>query len=188
MSTSNPRLRADAVRNRQRALAAAIDLLADPDAVLTVEVIAARAGVSPATVVRAFGGKEALLDAAVSGLLAPLVERARELRSQLPPDQALRTFLGELIAFQAAHHTMTPQVEALDLPETEAAEAALHQVGLEMVMLSREAGSLRTDIDSDATMTLIGECTYAVAKSRANSPDLAAAYLTVLMDGLRPRT
>jgi hypothetical protein len=45
---------------------------------------------------------------------------------------------------------------------------------------------IRADLDPVATMTLIGECTFAIAKSRANSPELAADYLTVLMDGLRP--
>jgi AcrR family transcriptional regulator len=187
MSTASPRLRADAVRNRQRTLEAAKALLADPDAVITVEAIAAKAGVGAATVVRAFGGKEALIDAAVSGLLAPLVQRARDLLSEMAPERALRSFLGELIMFQAAHHVMNAQVEALDLPDTEAEQAGLHQVVLDMVTQARERGTIRTDLDATVTMTLIGECTYAIARSRANSPDLAASYLTILMDGLRPQ-
>ncbi|MEV8632900.1 helix-turn-helix domain-containing protein [Streptosporangium sp. NPDC051023] len=188
MSTAHPRLRADAVRNRQRALEATKELLTDPNAVITVEAIAAKAGVGAATVVRAFGGKDALIDAAVSGLLTPLVQRARDLLSDLRPDEALRTFLGDLLAFQAAHHTMNPQVEALDLPATEAAQEAVQQVLLEMITHARDAGTIRTDLDATVTMTLIGECTYAIARSRANSSELAASYLTVLMGGLRPQT
>lgn len=187
MSTTNPRPRADAARNRRSTLEAARELLTDPGATLTVEAIAARAGVSPATVVRAFGGKEGLIDAAVAGLLAPLVQRARDLLSDTAPDRALRAFLGGMITFQAAHHTMNAQVEALNLPATEAAQADLYRAGLEMVVRGREAGLFRTDLDPAATMTLISECTYAIARSRLNSPELAAACLTVLMDGLRPR-
>ncbi|MFC8448812.1 TetR/AcrR family transcriptional regulator [Kitasatospora sp. NPDC057223] len=186
MSTPAPPPRADAARNRQRTLDATRALLADPDAVITVEVIARRAGVSPATVVRSFGGKDALVDAAASGLLAPLVRRAHDLLAGAGPEEALRAFLGELLVFQAAHHTMNAQIEALKLPATEAQEAALRSALQDMVTRAREAGVIRADLDPVATMTLIGECTFAIAKSRANSPELAANYLTVLMDGLRP--
>lgn len=72
-------LRADAVRNRQLALEAATELLAEPDTVLTVEAIAKRADLGAGTVVRAFGGKDALLDAAVAELLQPIVRRAQDL-------------------------------------------------------------------------------------------------------------
>lgn len=44
MSTTNPRPRADAARNRRSTLEAARELLTDPGATLTVEAIAARAG------------------------------------------------------------------------------------------------------------------------------------------------
>jgi AcrR family transcriptional regulator len=186
MSTG-PRLRADAVRNRQRTLEATKTLLAEPDAVITVEAIAAKAGVGAATVVRAFGGKEALIDAAVSGLLAPVVQRARDLMRDLAPDKALRTFLGELITFQAAHHTMSAQIEVLDLPATEAEEAGLRQAVLDMVNQGRESGTIRTDLDATDIMTLISESTHAIARARAKSPNLATNYLTVLMDGLRPQ-
>lgn len=138
--------------------------------------------------VRAFGGKEALIDAAVSGLLAPLVQRARDLLSDMTPEEALRTFLLELIAFQAAHHAMNTQIETLDLPAAEVEQARLQQAILAMVTQAHETGAIRTDLDATVTMTLISECTYAIARSRANSSELAANYLTVLMDGLRPQT
>ncbi|MGI8331776.1 TetR/AcrR family transcriptional regulator [Actinomadura scrupuli] len=188
MSTPNPRLRADAARNRERTLDAAKALLADPDAAITVEAIAATAGVSPATVVRAFGNKEALIDAAVSGLLAPLVQRARDLLSSTAPEETLRTFLIELIAFQAAHHAMNAQLDTLNLPATEAERAKLNEVVLDMVVQARASGAIRTDLDPAVTMTLIGECTYAIARARATSPELPGSYVTVLMDGLRPRS
>jgi len=90
MSTAvKPGRRADAVRNRRLALQAATTLLAEPGAALTVEAIATKAGLGAGTVVRAFGGKDALLDAAVSGLLEPVVRRASDLLHQTRPDQAL---------------------------------------------------------------------------------------------------
>ncbi|MGW2911308.1 TetR/AcrR family transcriptional regulator [Streptomyces asoensis] len=178
--------RADAVRNRDLALDAAMALLAEPGATLTVEAIAKRAGVGAATVVRAFGGKDALLDAAVSRLLEPVVERARELLAATTPFQALRTFLRELITFQAAHHAINDQLTGLDLPATTALRADLVGAVQEMVDGARGDGQVRADLDPATATTLIGTTALAVARATPSSPDLVDAYLSVLLDGLRP--
>jgi AcrR family transcriptional regulator len=179
--------RADAVRNRRLALQAATALLAEPGAALTVEAIATKAGLGAGTVVRAFGCKDALLDAAVSGLLAPVVQRARDLLHQTSPDQALRTFLAELIAFQAAHHAISGQLRDLDMPATAARRAELARAGQEMIAAAQRDGAIRTDIEPAVAATLIGQTAYAIARSRPASQELADALITVLMDGLRPQ-
>ena len=178
--------RADAVRNRQLALDAAMALLAVPDATLTVEAIAKRAGLGAATVVRAFGGKDALLDAAVSRLLEPVVQRARDLLTQTTPHQALHTFLRELIAFQAAHHAINDQLGGLDLPSTAALTADLIAAVEEMIDGARRDGAIRTDLDPAIVTTLITETAHAIARAKPPSQKLADAYLSVLLDGLRP--
>lgn len=179
--------RADAVRNRRLALQAATALLAEPGAALTVEAIATKAGLGAGTVVRAFGGKDALLDAAVSGLLEPVVRRARDLLHQTSPDQALRTFLAELIAFQAAHHAISDQLGGLNLPATTALRAELAQAGQEMIAAAQRDGAIRTDINPAVAATLIGQTAYAIARSRPASHELADAFIAVVMDGLRPQ-
>jgi len=174
------------VRNRQLALDAAMALLAEPDATLTVEAIARKAGLGAATVVRAFGGKDALLDAAVSRLLEPVVQRARYLLTQTAPHEALRTFLRELIAFQAAHHAINDQLGGLDLPATTALEADLVEAVEEMIDGARHDGAIRTDLDPATVTALITETAYAVARAKPPSQNLVDAYLSVLLDGLRP--
>jgi AcrR family transcriptional regulator len=174
--------RADAVRNRQLALDAAMALLAEPDATLTVEAIARKAGLGAATVVRAFGGK----DAAVSRLLEPVARRARDLLTQTTPHEALRTFLRELIAFQAAHHAINDQLGGLDLPATTALEADLVEAVEEMIDGARRDGAIRTDLDPAIVTALITETAHAVARAQPPSQNLADAYLSVLLDGLRP--
>ena len=77
---------------RESALDAARSLLAEPGNRLTVEAIARRAGLGVGTVVRAFGGKDALLDAAVSGLLEPVVQRGRTWWHR-PPRRGAADFL-----------------------------------------------------------------------------------------------
>jgi AcrR family transcriptional regulator len=178
--------RADAVRNRQLALDATMALLAGPDATITVEAIARRAGLGAATVVRAFGGKDALLDAAVSRLLQPLVQRARDLLDETAPYQALRIFLRELIAFQTAHHAIGDRLDGLDLPATTALRAGLVAAVEEMVDGARRDGAIRTDLDPAILRNLVEQTAVAVARAQPPSQDLADAYLTVLLDGLRP--
>jgi AcrR family transcriptional regulator len=179
--------RADAVRNRRLALEATTALLAQPGVTLTVEAIAKKAGLGVATVVRSFGGKEALIDAAVSGLLEPVVQRAKDLLSETSPERALRTFLAELIAFQSAHHAIGDQLGGLDLPATAALRAGLVRVVAEMLAGARADGAIRTDIDPAITTVLLTEVTYAIARSQPASRELVNGFITVVMDGLRPQ-
>lgn len=164
------------------------ELLAEPGAPLTVEAIAKKAGLGAATVVRAFGGKDALLDAAVSGLLEPVVHRAGQLLDETRPEQALRTFLTELIAFQSAHHAIGDQLGSLELPATTALRKELVRAVEEMVARAQRDGAIRADLDPAVITTLIGQTAYAIARAQAQpaSEGLAAAYITVVMDGLRP--
>jgi len=175
--------RADAVRNRQLALDAATALLTEPATTLTVEAIAKRAGLGAGTVVRAFGGKDALLDAAVSSLLRPLVDRAKQLLEEAKPEQALRTFLAELMDFQSAYHGISHELRGLAVPATTELRAELERVAREMIAGAQRAGTIRTDLDADTLAGLTGRTAFAIARSDGA---LAGAYLTVLMDGLRP--
>ncbi|QNE22112.1 TetR/AcrR family transcriptional regulator [Kribbella qitaiheensis] len=183
---TEPPRRADAVRNRRLALDAAMQLLAEPGVSLTVETIAKKAGLGAATVVRAFGGKDALLDAAVSGLLQPVVQRAHDLLGETTPTEALRIFLRELIAFQTSHHAINDQLGGLDLPATTALRVDLVSVVEKMVDGARRDGTVRTDITTGIITTLIGQTALAVARSQPPSQALVDAYLTVVLDGLHP--
>jgi AcrR family transcriptional regulator len=186
-ASRDPRSRADAVRNQQRVLEATKALLSDVGAAITVEAISRRAGVGAATVVRSFGNKQALIDAAVADLLEPIIQRARDALSEPSPELALRSFLLELIAFQSAHWIMGEQLRELDLPATTAQRAALRKAALDLVSRARDNGAIRTDIDATIAAVLIGEATYAVARSEWASPKLFQSYVSVLMDGLRPQ-
>ncbi|MFJ3791429.1 TetR/AcrR family transcriptional regulator [Kitasatospora sp. NPDC090091] len=187
MSSGTPR-RADALRNRRLALDATTALLAEPGTPLTVENIARRAGLGAATVVRTFGGKDALLDAAVSGLLAPVVQRARDLLAETESGQALRLFIPELIAFQAAHHAASDQLGGLNVPTTTALRGDLARVMEEMVEEAQRGGAIRTDIAPSVATNLIGRTALAIARTQPPSQQLIDAYLAVLLQGLRPPT
>jgi AcrR family transcriptional regulator len=161
-------------------------LLAEPGASLTVEAIATRAGLGTATVVRAFGGKEALLDAAVAGLLAPVVDRAGQLLESVGPAQALRTFLGELITFQSAHHGLSDQLTGLDTPVTAALRRQLVSAVEQMIVGAQREGAVRRDLEPAVLVTLVSVTAFAIAQAGPASDEVGRAYLTVLMDGLLP--
>ncbi|MEV4720020.1 TetR/AcrR family transcriptional regulator [Micromonospora noduli] len=181
------RRRADAVRNRQRVLAATKDLFVEGGVAITVDAISQRAGVGAATVVRTFGSKEALIDAAVAELLEPLIQRGRHALLEPNAEQALRGFLVEVIAFQSAHWIMGERLGGMQLPDTTAQRAALNKVGLDLIARARDSGAIRTDIDAAVVTVLISEVTYAIARSESASRALSEAYVSVIMDGLRPQ-
>ncbi|RAO17418.1 TetR/AcrR family transcriptional regulator [Micromonospora noduli] len=181
------RRRADAVRNRQRVLAATKDLFVEGGVSITVDAISQRAGVGAATVVRTFGSKEALIDAAVAELLEPLIQRGRHALLEPNAEQALRGFLVEVIAFQSAHWIMGERLGGMQLPDTTAQRAALNKVGLDLIARARDSGAIRTDIDAAVVTVLISEVTYAIARSESASRALSEAYVSVIMDGLRPQ-
>jgi AcrR family transcriptional regulator len=187
-STAGNRRRADALRNRGLALEAASALLAEPGATLTVEAIAKKAGLGAATVVRAFGGKNALLDAAVADVLEPMVQRAKDLLAQTSPEQALRTFLAELIAFQSAHHGINHQLDDLDLPTVNALRADLARALEEMLAGAQRDGAIRTDLDPALTTAMVGQTAYAISRSQPASAQLVDTFITIIMDGLRPQS
>ena len=188
MSTAEHPRRADAVRNRRLALEATKTLLAQPGTTITVEAIARQAGLGAATIVRAFGTKDALIDAAEADLLEPLIQRAHQAVAAPDPAAAMRRFLLDLIDFQAAHWIVSEQLTPLQVPLTSARRAELRKALVDVVHRAREAGAIRTDIDPDVATVLLGEVTYAIARSSEASPDLASSFVTVMMDGLRPRS
>ncbi|MEU8157368.1 TetR/AcrR family transcriptional regulator [Micromonospora sp. NPDC048986] len=181
------RRRADAVRNRQRVLAATKALFAEGRVAITVDAISQRAGVGAATVVRTFGSKDALIDAAVAELLEPLIQCGRDALLEPDAEQALRSFLIEVMAFQSAHWISGERLGGMELPHTAAQRAALNEVGLDLITRARDGGAIRTDIDLAVVTVLISEVTYAIARSDSASRALSASYVSVIMDGLRPQ-
>ncbi|GAA4614733.1 TetR/AcrR family transcriptional regulator [Actinoallomurus liliacearum] len=174
------------MRNRRLALDATKTLLAQREATITVEAIARQAGLGAATVVRAFGNKEALVDAAVADLLDPFIQRARDTLSEPDPEQALRALLLDLIEFQSAHWIIGEQLRGLTVPLTTARRAVLRQTLDDLVAWARENGVVRDDIDATVVAMLLGEVSYAIARSDEASPRLTESFITVIMDGLRP--
>jgi AcrR family transcriptional regulator len=87
------RLRADAQRNREQLLAAAVAAFSADGPEITLDSIARRAGVGIGTLYRHFPSREALVDAAYRSELARLCDSVPALIVSRPADQALRAWL-----------------------------------------------------------------------------------------------
>jgi AcrR family transcriptional regulator len=95
--------RADAVRNRQRILAAAREAFAAEGPAVSLDDVARRAGVGPGTVHRHFPTKDALFAAVIADRLHDLAGTARSLAGAADPGAAFFEFF-HLMAAEAGQN------------------------------------------------------------------------------------
>src|ERR1700760_3240858 len=111
-----PKLRADARRNRARALRAARDACAESGYDVPLDEIAARAGVGAGTVYRHFPSKEALFEAVITARVENLVAHPPARSATHHPGPAFLGFLDRVAAEASAKR---------DLPDAIAIPGAL---------------------------------------------------------------
>ena len=98
--------RADAVRNRERVLAAAKAVFSAGGADASLEAVARRAGVGIGTLYRHFPTREALFEAVYRREVEQLSELAEQLKNEADPVEALRKWLRSNVEFVATKKGM----------------------------------------------------------------------------------
>src|ERR1700753_3504659 len=93
------RPRADAVRNRERVLAAAKAVFSKGGADASLEAVATRAGVGIGSLYRHFPTREALFEAVYRHEVQQLAELAKRLKKEARPIEALRQWLHAIVKF-----------------------------------------------------------------------------------------
>ena len=191
-SVVTPRpLRADAARNRARILEAAAEVFAERGLDVTLDDIAAHAGLGVGTVYRRFADREALVEALFDERMQQKLARLR-LALEVPPEQAYDAFVGvvremceHLARDRGLRQIMLSSVYGHD--EVARCRDEMTLIGEELVQRAKATGRLRADFEATdlaAIMLMIG----AIADFAANvAPDLWQRYFDVLMDGLRPQ-
>ena len=141
--------RADAVRNRERVVAAAAAVFAERGTDVGVPEIAARAGVGKATVYRSFPTKEHLIAAVVTVKLADLERRVRERLDHPDPWQALEELVDEDAARQCVDRSLSTVLHAGVAADLLAAPRASmwHAMG-ELMDRAKAQGTMREDVDA----------------------------------------
>jgi len=178
--------RADAVRNRERVLAAAKMVFNAGGADASLEAIARRAGVGIGTLYRHFPTREALCEAVYQHEVQQLWELAERLKHESSPLEALRRALHAMVEFVATKKGMSA---ALALAVTGFSElharssTRLEKAARMLVDRAVAAGEIRSNIDpGDLMRAVVGMCLV------HNQPGWQAnvfPLVDVLIDGLR---
>ena len=171
--------RADAVRNREKVLAAARDAFAESGYGVPLDEIAERAGVGPGTVYRHFPTKEALFEAVVTARVQDLVADARARADSADPGAAFFGFLGRIAAESAAKR---------DLPDAISIAGSLREdlfAALDLLLRrAQQAGAVRADVRTPDLIVLFKGLFASLAD--ISDPARRDLVFAVLADGLRP--
>ena len=186
--TVNRHPRADAQRNRQLLLDAALSAFAQHGTQASLEAIARSAGVGIGTLYRHFPTREALALAAYQYDVQRLCETANELLLTLPPDAALRTWLAHFSAYIITKRGMSDVLRGmLTDPQPFYAELNVRERVLSAVTLLLDrgtvAGFFRDDIGGEVVLLAMIGLWYVSAAP--TTPHQMSRLLDLLVDGLR---
>ena len=179
--------RADAVRNRERVVAAAAAVFAERGVDASVPDVAARAGVGKATVYRSFPTKEHLIAAVVIERLADFEARATALRDAPDAWAAFEQLVVEGAARHCADKAISAGISAgIDLPELAAARASLWRAVERLMERAKAQGAMRRDVRPDDLRVLWGGVARMLVAEGVRDPGEWRRYAALVVGALRP--
>jgi len=184
-----PKLRADAARNRERILVAAAEAFAEGGLAVTMDEIARRAGVGVGTVYRRFPDKELLIDALFEQRIADLVALAEEACEATGAWDGLVRFFEGSLALQAADRGLKEVVLSSIHGQSRVARARARIAPIVEVLLERAQaeGDVRPDVAAP-DLGLIQFMLGALADyTRDIDPEQWRRFAAIILDGLRTR-
>ncbi|SCG46240.1 TetR/AcrR family transcriptional regulator [Micromonospora humi] len=181
-------LRADAQRNRQRLVDAAVQAFSQAGAEVTLDRVARDAGVGIGTLYRHFPTREALVEAAYRNELAKLCDAVPDLLATRPAEVAVRDWMDRFVDYLATKRGMA---DALRLVIASGANPYAHSRDRLLAALNDllaagvAAGTVRSDVA--AADVLAGLSGVALVAGEPEQREQAGRLLDLLMDGLRHR-
>ncbi|MER5277193.1 helix-turn-helix domain-containing protein [Streptomyces sp. NPDC002809] len=180
-------LRADAQRNREKILAAAVHVFTEEGLDAHFERIAREAGVGTGTLYRNFPTREALIEAAYRNEVARLCDAVPGLLAAMSPPEALRAWTRRFIDYATAKLGMADALRAVvNLGTNPYAEShEMIQTALSSLMdANSAAGTIRSDISpTDMFAALAG---IALTSAKPEQREQAERLLDLILDGLKP--
>ncbi len=181
------RTRADALRNREQILRAAVDLMVEQGATVPLEMIARRAGVGIATLYRHFPDRMVLLRQVALDILTQSAAAAKQALDEEPDAfTALARYLHDAIDLRIGV-VMPMLAERVLLDDEVVAAREASQQGLAaVVQAAHDEGSLRPDVGSGDIGLLMIRMTppLPVAISSEDNHRLSHRHLELVLDGL----
>jgi AcrR family transcriptional regulator len=185
----SPVLRADAARNRERIISAAMEVFAERGLEASTAEIASRAGVGEATLFRRFPTKDDLVTAIVAVMLEEAAAIASSCLEEADPWRGVERFLYEMAERAAQDHGISDANKEQCMASTALASERILVLDLtsQLVRRAQAAGVLREDIAGQDLMFLMGAvASLGEVPFQGLRPDLWKRYLGVILDGLRP--
>ncbi len=184
---TDPKLRADARRNRELLLRAAAEAFAEHGLDVGVAEIARRAGVGTATLFRRFPTKDDLVLAVVEERIREVVEVFESGLEDPDPWCGLVGPMTEVTKMQSVDRGFFEAVG--DHLHNDAAFAPLRErvqsSAARLVSRAQEAGVVRDDLAPEDVLLLLKAAAQA-ADLAGDAPELHTRYLGIIFDGLRP--
>ncbi len=180
-------MRADARRNRERLIAAALAAFAERGSDDTsLEEIARRAGVGIGTLYRHFPTRQALLEAVYRDQVEALVAGAQQ-RLAEPPAEALIGWLRDLTQFGLTKRSLTAELlaapEGMNALVFSACKAEMADGAQALLARAQEAGVARPELQTPDLMRLA----HAIVVATERAPDRAKEadrLLDILLGGV----
>lgn len=183
------RPRADAERNRQALLEAAVEVFAERGLDASVSEVAKRAGVGQGTAFRHYPTKERLVVACMGAVLDRISCIGVALLSEPDPLLALRRFMRAAAEMQSSNRGLIEAVCDGDVLEDEAVKAdkaRLLEVVGRLLGRAQDAGVVRGDIVPEDIPLLISAIGFSAAPMLNAAPGLWERYFDLVFDALRP--
>jgi AcrR family transcriptional regulator len=180
-------LRRDAVKNRERLLAAARELFAELGFEVTLDDIAHHAGVGVGTAYRRFANKGELLDALFAEQTVELAAAADAGLADADPWHGLVSYLENSLALQLRDKGLAQIVsgDRISVEQHDWNRDVMAPKNRALIARAHDAGVLRADIaGTDLTFIQVG-LNAIMTRSRDAHPELYRRYLYLMLDGLR---
>ena len=182
------RVRADALRNRERLIEAATEIFGKGAPQASLEAVARHAGVGIGTLYRHFPTREALFEAVYRREVDQLGELAERLAQEAAPVEALRRWLHANVRLVATKRGMVETLQLVASGSTELKAYSFQRLTEGLALLLARgvaAGDIRPDITAeDLLRTVIG---IFYADSSTGWQTSALRIVDVFVDGLRRR-
>jgi len=182
-------LRRDAERNRRRILDAAAAIFAERGLGVTMDEIAARAGVGVGTVYRRFPDKDELIDALFVERVDAMAELAERALARADPWEGLAWFMEQALFEQACDRGLKELLfgAARGHGRVLHARDRMAPLARELVARARAAGALRADVEGSDVPVIQLMLGAVLDFSRDVEPELWRRFLAIVLDGLRAR-
>jgi AcrR family transcriptional regulator len=180
---SEPTLRRDAARNRDKILAAARAAFDEEGVDVGVEVIAQRAGVGVGTLYRRFPTKELLIEAVVSEVLDAVLSAAQAALAHESPADGFTEYLRAVGWLQFEHAGCLTRLWNDSPGEV---RQRIEEAGRSLLARAQLAGAVRDDLVYEDVIVLFWSLRGVIETTATVSPEAWLRHLDLLVRSLAP--